>query len=79
MPLNQPGTGLAILAKPLVNSIVIGIISLRVFPSWTSLFLAYLLLLIGLGIFMTVRTLGQKTKTLLTCVDPPHPDGQTSR
>ncbi|KAH6999682.1 oligosaccharide biosynthesis protein Alg14 like-domain-containing protein [Ilyonectria destructans] len=55
MPLNQPGTGLAILAKPLVNSIVIGTISLRVFPSWTSLILTYLLLLIGLGIFMTTR------------------------
>ncbi|KAF7551991.1 hypothetical protein G7Z17_g4633 [Cylindrodendrum hubeiense] len=54
MSTNKPGSGLVKMAKPLVSSIVVGIISVLVLPSWTALILTYLLLFIGLCIFITI-------------------------
>ncbi|KAH7133120.1 oligosaccharide biosynthesis protein Alg14 like-domain-containing protein [Dactylonectria estremocensis] len=55
MSKTQPGAGLAILVKPLISAIAIGTFSVLAFPTWTALISTYLLLLIGLCIFMTTR------------------------
>ncbi|KAH7153316.1 glycosyltransferase family 1 protein [Dactylonectria macrodidyma] len=55
MSKTQPGAGLTILVKPLIGAIVIGTLSVLASPTWIALISTYLLLLIGLCIFITTR------------------------